>query len=200
MTHAFKRQRLARCAVRVADRVLVDCPNWEDYKAVVVATHNDKVVVRWVDDRTWAPLLLPDETVDVVRVTDFEAESEYESAASYVSEEESEYESAAESVSSVETDDDEVIVSKEPASRPDAQSVETLGGWCISFGGAGRGVSYRDVPATFEQVFCENPGFDACARDVSTGVKPARDAYRERATMFLEFCAAKRRVVAAMRG
>ena len=76
--------------------------------------------------------------------------------------------------------------------------MDVLGEWHVSFGGAGRGVSYRDKPATFEQVFRENPEFEAYARDVSTGVKPARDAYRERAAMFLKFCDAKRKVITAL--
>ena len=185
--------------LRPNDRVIVQCPKGEDYKAIVLQCKPTRIKVAWVDNATWKRLdsrIYRPEWKSIHKVTLFQSNHSDDDER--------------------EDDDDEIDMkcynrkrpqkndstahqppSKQSKEEPTLNDLKTgfemMDGYSISFGCGPDGLLYRNNPKTFKQVFESHNEFESYAQLVTSGMKPPYDGVNKSiwAPKYIAYCALK---------
>ena len=186
--------------MRPGDRVIVDCPNYEDYKAIVSECDSAWVKVCWVDNTTWKPL---DEKIHkptwkrISKVKPWKPVRRTESS-------DEDYDDDEDDENSGDEDDDE---SEDDGGEKDGMApsferqrvgldylkylIDDMKTEIIDFGMSSNRIRYKDKKTTFDVVSKTDIPFLKYATMVVSGQKPLNDDGIKQAKKYIEFCRLK---------
>lgn len=164
--------------MRPNDKVIVNCPKGEDYKAIVAKCTASKVLVEWVDNRTWKrldPNVYKPEWKSKKLVAKFKTRTK-----------------RMHSTIDVDLSEDESPTWTEMDVEFWWKFVEDLKGERITFGCDQNGNYYNKNPQTFDAVSKNDDRFKTYAVQVANGIKPPwHGPNHEKAKLYVKFCEKK---------
>ena len=201
-----------RGEMKPGDRVIVNCPNYEDYKAIVRQCKSTWVKVSWVDNDSWEPLdpqIYKPEWKPISKVEPWKSTKPLTRGAKPIviaeddeDEDDEDYEEEEDDAEYDEEDDkdgnDEGCKDIDHSAKRQKVRLEDLkyqvDEWkdeTIDFGMSKNGVLYRKQRSTFDVVSKTDRPFLKYAKMVVSGKKPLNDDDTEQAAKYIEFCQLK---------